>query len=81
MDPLEIKAEPTEFVVNVFNSFSDNGINDENEGYENESSDVIIEQPHHVGNGFTGIDEENGHLHENQENGDFSSEPTLISVS
>lgn len=75
MDPLEIRAEPPEFVANVFHSFSDNGINNENQGYD--SSDVIIEQPDLIGNHFTGIDE-NGHLHGN---GHFSSEPTLISVS
>lgn len=80
MDSLKIKAEQIEFVTNVFHSLSDNRMNDENQGYENESSDVIIEQLDLVGNGLAGINE-NGDIHENQENGDISSEPTLISVS
>ena len=82
MDPLEIKTEPPEQFV-VFHSFSDDGINGENQEYEDNPLDVEIEQPilddfvtndfHHIG--------ENGAISDTQDNGDFSSELTLVSVS
>lgn len=83
-DPLEIKTEPPEqFVVDVFHSFSDHQINGENQEYEDDPLDVEIEQPildnfvtndfHHIG--------ENGAKNDTQDNGDFSSELTVISVS
>lgn len=73
MDPLEIKAEPTEFVVTLF----DDDKKDENEGYESESSCVLIEESDRLENDFTGIDGENGHLYVHQAYDDSSSELTL----
>lgn len=80
MDLLEIKTEPPEFVVNIFHSFSNNDVNDENQIYEYDPLDVTIDQP--VLSNFVRDDiGENGVNYETQDNGDFSSELTLISVS
>ena len=78
MDPLEIKTETPEFAVDGFHSFDDNEINYEE--YEEDPLDVSNEQPEIVEHNFHHVGE-NGVQNENQENGDFSSELTLISVS
>lgn len=80
MDPLRIKAESPQFVVGVFHTLSDSEANEENQEYEVDPLEVEIEQPEFVTNGFQHFGE-NGVRNDNQENGHFSSELTLISVS
>lgn len=80
MDPLEIKTEPSQFVVGVFHTFSDSDVNDENQEYEVDPLEVKSEQPEFARDDFQHFDE-NGIRNENHENGHFSSELTLISVS
>lgn len=81
IDPLEIKSESSEYdVVDVFQSCSDNEVYGENQAYERDPLDLIVQESKIIGNGchrFVANGVKNG----NPENGDCSSEPTLISVS
>lgn len=81
MDPLEIKAEPPELVVNIFQSFTDNEINDENQEYGDDPLAVEIEQAEYVRNNFQHFGKNGCKIENGNENGDFSSELTLLSVS
>lgn len=79
MDPLEIKSETAEFVVNVFHNFDK--IENRNQNEENESDPLEVKiEPSELNDDFQYF-RENGIEHENLENGDFSSEQTLNSVS
>ncbi len=81
MDPLEIKADSPEFVVDVFHNFSDNGVNDQNQEYDDDPLDITNEhQPEFITNDCESFGEHED-KNDNQENGDYSSELTLISVS
>lgn len=80
MDPLEIKIEPPEFVINVFHNFSEHEIENGSEGNYVDPLEVKNEATVLVNDDFQYFNE-NGINNENQENGDFSSEQTLISVS
>lgn len=81
MDPLEIKAETPEYVVDVYHTFNDNEVSDENQEYENDPLDVDDDQQNGVGNQYHHFGENANGNNENQENEDLSYESTLISVS
>lgn len=83
MDPLEIKIEPPEFVVDVYhivNNFKKNDNTNENQENENDPLELNIEPSKLVNDDFHYLNE-NGVKNGNLENGDFSSEQTLNSVS
>lgn len=77
---LEMKTESPEFVVNVFQTYSDNEVIDQNEEFGSDPLAVNMELSELARNVFQHSGE-NGAENGYEENGDFSSDLTLISVS